>query len=60
MVGTRSIAWLSATLVLALLLLAASTIPAAGALEARTGALVGSVASAVDAAVRPASELALS
>ena len=60
MVGTRSTAWLSATLVLALLLLAASTMPAAGALEARAGALVGSVASAVDAAVRPASELALS
>jgi rod shape-determining protein MreC len=34
--------------------------PAAGALEARAGALVGGVASAVDAAVRPASELALS
>jgi rod shape-determining protein MreC len=59
-VGTRSTAWLSATLVLALLLLAASTMPAAGALEARAGALVGGVASAVDAAVRPASELALS
>ncbi len=47
MVGTRSTAWLSATLALALLLLAASTV-------------VGGLASAVDAAVRPASELALS
>jgi rod shape-determining protein MreC len=59
-VGTRSTAWLSATLALALLLLAASTVPAAGTLEARAGGLIGGMANAVDAAVRPASELALS
>jgi rod shape-determining protein MreC len=59
-VGTRSTVWLSATLVLALLLLAASTVPAAGTLEARAGELIGGLANAMDSAVRPASELVLS
>lgn len=60
MVGTRSTAWISATLLFALLLLAASTLGAAGTLEARAGALLGGITRAVDTAVRPASEFALS
>ncbi len=60
MAGTRGAAWISATLLLALLLLAASTLAAAGRLEARAGSLLGGVASTVDAAVRPVAEFVLS
>ncbi|MCY4639697.1 MAG: rod shape-determining protein MreC [Chloroflexi bacterium] len=60
MAGTRGAAWITATLLLALLLLAASTLAAAGRLEARAGSLLGGVAGAVDAAVRPVSEFVLS
>ena len=60
MSGTRGAAWIAATLLLALLLLAASTLAAAGRIEAQAGSLLGGVVGAVDAAVRPASEFVLS
>ena len=60
MAGSRGAAWIAATLLLALLLLAASTLAAAGRLEARAGSLVGGLADAVDSAVRPFSEFLLS
>lgn len=60
MTGSRGAAWIAATLLLALLLLATSTLAAAGRLEGRAGSLVGAVAGAVDDGVRPFSEFLLS
>ena len=59
MVWSRNVAWLSASLMLGLLMLALSPLPIAGDLEARGLSLLTPVLSAVSAATRPFAQVVL-